>query len=381
MHCRFRRVASLVLIAFLALSARAQKYVAYVGTYTDKTMSKGIYAFSYDAESVRFESLGLAAETKNPSFLAADKNGKFLFAVNELSEYEGQKSGGVSAFRAGDATGKLIFLNEVASRGADPCYIAFDKSGRYLLVANYSGGNVAVFPVRVDGKVGEASGFVQHKGSSVDKERQEGPHAHWIETSPDNHYALAADLGTDELIVHRFDEKSGALTKNDPPGAEVTGGSGPRHAAFSRNGKFVYLLNEMKGTITAFRYEGGKLTEVQTISSLPKDFSDSNDAAELAMHPSGKFLYASNRGEDAITVFRVDQAKGTLDVIEHVPTQGKTPRSFAIDPTGRLLLAANQNSNNIVVFRIDAGTGRLTPTGQKLDVPSPVCVVFVKRNR
>ena len=376
---RFNQVIVALLLGLATLNAQAQKYLMYVGTYTDKTNSKGIYAFRYDAAAGHFEPLGLAAESKNPSFLAGSSDGKFLYAVNELSEFEGKKSGAVSAFRVDASTGKLGFLNEVASRGADPCYIAFDKSGHYLLVANYSGGNVAVFPVDPEGKVKEAAGCAQHAGSGENKERQEGPHAHWIETTADNRYALAADLGSDELIVYRFDEKSGALTANDTPFAKVAGGSGPRHAAFSRDGKFVYLLNEMKGTVIVFRFDRGNLTEVQNISSLPKDFSGNNDAAELVMHPSGKFLYASNRGEDAIVVFRVDQSKGTLEVVEHAPTQGKTPRSFAIDPTGKLLLAANQNSNNIVIFRIDASTGRLTSTGQKLDAASPVCVVFVKR--
>jgi len=373
----FSKVIAASLLGLAALSAQAQSYLMYVGTYTDHTASKGIYAFSYDANAGRFDPLGLAAETKDPSFLAASSDGRFLYAVNELSDFEGKKSGAVSAFRVDPGTGKLAFLNQVASRGADPCYIAFDKSGRYLLVANYSGGNVAALPVDPDGRLREAAGFVQHSGSGANKERQEGPHAHWIETSPDNRFALAADLGLDELIVYHFEPNSGELAANGY--GKVNAGSGPRHAAFSRNGKFIYLLNEMKGTVTVFRFDKGKLNEVQSIESLPRDFSGSNDAAELVMHPSGRFLYASNRGEDAIVVFRVDQKKGTLQVVERSSTQGKTPRSFAIDPDGKLLLAANQNSNNIVVFRIDASTGHLTPTGQKLDAPAPVCVVFVKR--
>lgn len=374
----FNKAVLMLLIGLAALSAQAQKYVMYVGTYTDKTSSKGIYFSKYDSKSGHFDQPALAAESKNPSFLTKSADGRFVYAVNELSDYEGKKSGAVSAFRVDPATGKLAFLNEVASRGADPCYITLDKTGRYLLVANYTGGNVAVFPVDKDGNVKEASGFVQHSGSGVNKERQEGPHAHWIETSADNRFALVADLGLDELIVYRFDADSGKLAANEPEYGKVSEGSGPRHAAFGKNGKFVYLLNEMKGTVDVFRYAGGKLSRVRATDSLPKDFSGSNDAAELVMHPSGRFLYASNRGEDAIVVFRVDQEKGTLQVVERTLTQGKTPRSFAIDPTGKLLLAANQGSNNIVVFRIDQKNGKLAPTGDKLDAPSPVCVVFVK---
>jgi 6-phosphogluconolactonase len=375
----FNKTVLMLVIGLATLSAQAQKYVMYVGTYTDKTSSKGIYSFNYDSKSGHFDHPALAAESKNPSFLAKSADGRFVYAVNELSDYEGKKSGAVSAFRVDPATGKLAFLNEVASRGADPCYITFDKTGRYLLVANYTGGNVAVFPVDKDGNVKEATGFVQHSGSGVNKARQEGPHAHWIETSGDNRFALVADLGLDELIVYRFDETSGNLAVNEPSYGKVSGGSGPRHAMFGKNGKFVYVLNEMKGTVNVFRYDAGKLSAVQTVDSLPEDFSGNNDAAELVMHPSGRFLYASNRGEDAIVVFRVDQEKGTLQVVGRTPTQGKTPRSFAIDPTGKLLLAANQGSDNIVVFRINQTDGKLTSTGETLAAPSPVCVVFVRK--
>jgi len=367
-----------VLIVLLCGSVHAQQYRMYVGTYTDKTASKGIYVFNYDAESGQFMPLGLAAESKNPSFLAASGDGKLVYAVNEVGDYESKSSGGVSAYQVEQTTGKLKFLNEVASRGADPCYIAFDKTGHVLLVANYTGGSVAVFPVQPDGRLKEASGVVQHSGSSGNKERQEGPHAHWIETSPDNHYALAADLGSDELVVYRFDASTGRLSPNTPPFAKVSGGSGPRHATFSPDGKFVYLLSELKSEVAVFRYNGGRLKEIQTVTALPADYSAANDAAEIVMHRSGKFLYTSNRGADSIAVFRVDAKKGTLSLTENTPTQGKTPRNFAIDPTGQLLLVANQESGNIVVFRIDPGTGRLTPMGKKLEAPAPVCIVFLK---
>lgn len=353
-------------------------YLVYLGTYTAKK-SKGIYAYRFDAATGRSTWLGLMAETTNPSFLAVDPNRRFLYAVNEVTNYEGGKSGGVSAFAIDRKTGKLSFLNEVPSRGADPCTVALDKTGKNVLVANYTGGSVAAFPVLADGRLGEASAFVQHTGSSVDRERQEGPHAHMIGLSPDNRFALAADLGLDELLVYRFDPAKGSLELNDPPFAKVHPGAGPRHFVFHPNGRFVYVISEMKSLVTAFSYDaaGGVLHELQTISALPKGFAGVSDCAEIDVHPSGRFLYGSNRGHDSIAVFAIDGAKGTLAPVEHVSTEGKTPRHFAIDPTGAYLFAANQDSDNIVVFHIDPATGRLTPTGQALDAPSPVCVTFV----
>jgi 6-phosphogluconolactonase len=354
------------------------KYLVYVGTYTGKD-SKGIYAYRYDAGTGQLTSMGLAAETSNPSFLAVDRSRRFLYAVNENSNFKGQSSGAVSAFAIDRNSGKLSLLNEVPSRGADPCYVALDKTGKYVLVANYSGGNMAVFPIDENGRLGEASAFVQHTGSSVNRERQEGPHAHWIDLSPDSRFAIAVDLGLDQLLVYRFDPAKGSLTPNNPPFAKVEPGAGPRHFAFHPSGKFGYVINEMQSTITAFSYNAAKgtLRSLQTVSTLPKDFSGNNDTAEIQVHPSGRFLYGSNRGHDSIAVFAIDRRKGTLKPVEYVPTQGKTPRNFAIDPTGSRLFVANQNSGNIVVFRIDAKTGHLTPTGQMLEVPSPVCVTFV----
>jgi len=354
------------------------KYLLFVGTYTEKE-SKGIYAYRFDAVSSELTPLGVAAETTNPSFLAIDPSRRFLFAVNEVQNYKGASSGAVSAFAVDQKTGKLSLLNEVPSRGADPCYIAFDKTGKYALVANYTGGSVAVFPVQSDGHIGEASAFVQHRGSSVNKERQEGPHAHWIETTPDNRFAITVDLGLDELLVYHFDASKGTLTPNDPPYASLDPGSGPRHLAFHPNGKFVYVVNELQSTITAFGYDPSHSTleKLKTVSTLPKGFSGSNDTAEIKVHPSGKFLFASNRGHDSIAVFSIDSHTGALTLVDHFPTQGKTPRNFEIDPTGKLLLVANQDTNNIVVFRIDPNDGRLTPTGQNLHVPSPVCLKFM----
>lgn len=373
-------VAIFVLTTLVATAAQAGKYLFYVGTYTeDGSKSKGIYAYRYDGATGEITALGLAAETTNPSFVAMSPNGKFLYAVNEIGNYKGPNNGGVSAFSIDHATGKLTFLNEVASRGADPCYITVDRTGKFVLVANYTGGSVAVFPVLADGKLGEASGFVQHSGHGPNAERQEGPHAHSIDLSPDNRFAMVDDLGLDEVLVYKFDSAKGTLTPNDPPFTRVNAGAGPRHFVMHPTGKFAYVVAEMGHTVTVFSNDaaGGRLQVLQTISTLPADFKGRNDDAEIAVHPSGKFLYASNRGEDSIVIYAIDGSKGTLTQVGSVPTGGKEPRSFEIDPTGKFLFAENQKSDNVVVFRIDLKTGGLVSTGTVLDVGSPVCLKFV----
>jgi 6-phosphogluconolactonase len=360
------------------LDAKGQ-YIAYVGTYTAKTNSKGIYAFRFDAEKGQLKSIGVAAESADPSFLAVHPNGKFLYAVNEIGNFNGGTGGAVSAFSIDAKTGALKFLNQVPTRGAGPCHLSLDKNGAFVLVANYDGGSIASFPVHDDGTLGTAAGFVQHSGSGPNKERQEGPHAHWIGTSPDDRFALAVDLGLDQVIVYGFDSTKGIFTPMLSGFAKVKPGAGPRHLAFHPNGRFAYVLSEMDSSVTVFSYQEktAALKSLQTISALPKDYSGRKEAAEIAVHPSGKFLYTSNRGHDSIAIFEINPAKGTLTSLGQVLTGGKTPRHFAIDPTGAYLLAENQESNNIVVFKIDAATGSLTPTGQTIDVPSPVCITFV----
>lgn len=369
-------------MAGYAAPAQNGKYLFFVGTYTqDGSTSKGIYAYRYDAASHEITDLGVAAETTNPSFVALSPNGKYLYAVNELQNYKAPNSGGVSAFSVDSATGKLTFLNEVPSRGADPCYITVDRTGKWVLVANYTGGSVAVFPVLADGKIGEAKTFVQHTGHGADPKRQEGPHAHSIDLSPDNRFAYVDDLGLDELLIYKFDAAKGTLTPSDPPYVKLDPGSGPRHFALAPSGKFAYVVSEMKGTVTVFSIDShtGTPKTLQTVSTLPEGFKGDIEDAEIQIHPSDKFLYASNRGDgNSIAVFAIDSAKGTLTPVEYASTQGKTPRSFEIDPTRTLLFAQNQQSNNIVVFKIDQQTGKLTPTGKVLDVPSPVDVKFLE---
>jgi 6-phosphogluconolactonase len=372
--------ASLFSVAAAAAPAAKSKgpELVFVGTYTNKTASKGIYALRFDDRTGKLSLIGVGVESTDPSFLTVDPGGKFLYAVNEVGSNAGSKGGGVSAFVIDHASGKLTLLNQVASGGADPCYLSFDKSGKYLLVANYTGGNVAVFSVGTDGKLGARSAFEQHEGHSVVKDRQEGPHAHWIATSPDNRYALSADLGTDEVLVDKFDATTGTLAPNDPPFAKVEPGAGPRHLAFSPSGKFVYVTNELGSTVTVFAYDAsaGTLDAKQTIGTLPADFNAPNDTAEIAVHPSGKFLYVSNRGRDSIAVFAIDTKTGILTSIGDFLTRGKTPRNFVIDPSGHFLLVANQGTNDIEVFHIDPSSGELAFTGERVEVPAPVDITF-----
>jgi 6-phosphogluconolactonase len=363
-----------------AEAASGSQYLLYVGTYTTKQTSKGIYAFRFDASTGKLTPTGLAAESADPSFVVVHPNGKYLYAVNELANFNGFQAGAVSSFAIDSKTGTLKALNQVSTHGPGPCFISLDKTGAYVLVANYDGGSLATFRIQDDGSLSLMVGFVQHSGSSVDKQRQEGPHAHWIGTSPDNHFALAADLGLDDVMIYHFNADTGLLTPNNPPYAKVEPGSGPRHLAFAANGKFVYVLNEMTTTVTAFSYQpkNASLTSLQTVTTLPKDYSGVKEAAEIAVHPSGKFFYASNRGSaNSITAFAIHPSKGTLTQVGYVSTQGKTPRGFVIDPTGSFLLAANQDSGSIVVFRIDAATGMLSPAGQTAEVSAPVSLAFV----
>jgi 6-phosphogluconolactonase len=360
-----------------AAVAAGRSYMVYVGTYTVRD-SKGIYAYRFQSGRLTpVGATGLVAETPNPSFLAVDPSHRYLYAVNE--SVPGEKNGMVSAFSIDRKTGKLTLLNQVSSGGAGPCAISLDRTGKYVLIANYDSGSVAAFPV-LGGRLGEASAFVQHSGHSINPERQEGPHAHDILPSPDNRFVLAADLGLDQLLVYRFNAAKGSLTANSPPAASVPAGSGPRHFVFDPTGKFVYVVNEMHSTVTVFSYDAkqGNLKELQTVSALRKNTNpESTTAAEIELGPSGRYLYTSNRGEDTITVFAIDPVKHTLTAVQHAPTLGKTPRGFGIDPTGSYLVAGNQDTDNMFVFRINPRTGQLTATGKVVEAPSPVCVIFV----
>ena len=366
----------MLLPAAAAQKARSgREYFVYAGTYT-KTKSKGIYVYRFQPATGKLTALGLAAESVNPSFLAVDPSQRFLYAANET----GEGANSISAFRIDPKAGKLEFLNKVPSRGDMPCHLVVDKTSRMLVVANYGSGSVAAFPIQPDGRLGEASAFSQHEGSSVNPQRQKGPHAHSVVLSPDNKFVLSADLGLDKVFVYRIDPAKGSLTLNNPPSATVKPGSGPRHLAFHPNGKLVYVINEIASTMTAFAYQAaaGTLNEIQTVSTLPADFTGRSSTAEVEVGRSGRFVYGSNRGHDSIAVFAVDAKTGRLTLVETVPAQGKTPRNFALDPTGAYLFAANQNTDNIVQFRVDPKTGRLVPSGEVVsDIGAPVCVLFV----
>lgn len=368
---------SLFVLAFTTATpkpAAGPHYLAFVGTYTNKTGSKGIYAFDFDSASGKLTAKGVAAETPDPSWVVIHPTGKFAYVANEA----GKKSA-ITAFSMDANSAKLTQLNQLAALGEDPCHLSFDKTAKYLFVANYSSGNVVVFPILPDGSLGEHTALVQHHGSGPNEERQGAPHAHWIEASPDNRFVFVSDLGLDEILSYRFDPSKGTLTPNDPPFGKLAPGAGPRHAAFSPDGKFLYVVSELNSTVTAFAYDRatGSLEDLQVVSTLPNDFHARNDTAEITIHPSGKWLFASNRGHDTIAVFAVDPSKGTLRPAGEFPTGGHEPRHFALDPTGSFLLAENQHSNSISIFRIDLATGALTQLSTAEAIPSPVSLAFL----
>jgi 6-phosphogluconolactonase len=360
-------------------TAAEDAMLVYIGTYTGP-QSKGIYVSRFDARTGSLSSPELAAETKNPTFLALHPNRRFLYAVAELSSFGGQPGGAVSAFSIDAKTGRLTLLNQQSSCGAGPCHLTLDSKGKCILAANYGSGSIAALPVESDGKLAEASAFIQHEGSSINPQRQTGPHAHFIMADPANRFALTCDLGLDKVLVYRLDPGKASLAPNDPPSVSIKAGSGPRHLAFHPNGRFVYLINEMGSTLTAMGYDSkrGALEELQTVSTLPENFHGASTGAEVQVHPSGRFVYASNRGHDSIAVFAMDAKSGKLTPVEHQATGGRTPRHFAFDPSGQWLLAENQGSDNIVVFGVDSKSGRLMPNGQTIEVSAPVCVQFVR---
>jgi len=382
-------VAAALLPAQTTEKTSAKKnYLAFVGTYTTKTASKGVYSFHFDAATGKMSSVILAAETKDPSWVVVHPNRKFLYAANEAG-----KESMISAFAIEPKSGKLTLIKQLPALGEDPCYLSFDRTGKFLLTANYTSGDNAAFEILPDGTPGGHAEPLIH-GMPLDtgtlgpnKERQEAPHAHWIQPSLDGHLVYVSDLGLDSILVYRFNPGAWKYGKPVlswiPSGngfdraAVLAPGTGPRHAAFSRDGKFFYVLGELKSTVTVFARHGESFHSVQTVPMLPAGFSGRNDAAEIEIHPNGKFLYASNRGLDSIVVYAIDKASGTLTNAANVPTGGKEPRHFVIDPTGQFLLAENQLSDTIVEFRVDPSTGKLTPTGETLQAPSPVCITFL----
>jgi 6-phosphogluconolactonase len=375
-------VFSFVLLSFVLASngqAADQKTPLYVGTYTGPQSSQGIYRLELDTSTGQLSKPVAVGEAVNPSFLALAPDERHLYAVSEVAQLDGQKTGGVTAFSIDASSGRLTRLNQQPCGGAGPCHLVVDKLGKCVLVANYGGGSAAVLPIESDGRLGAMSCFVQHTGSSVDKSRQAGPHAHSINLDAANRFAFVADLGLDKVLVYKFDPTEGKLTPNSPPAADCPPGSGPRHFAFPPDGRHAYVIHEMTSTVGAFRYnpDAGVLDPQQLISTLPADFQGSNTTAEVQVHPSGKFLYGSNRGHNSIAVFKIFQT-GKLELVGHQREGIKTPRNFGIDPSGQFLIVANQDGHSLIAFRIDPESGELQPTGSVVEIRSPVCVKFVR---
>ncbi len=361
----------------LAVTLQAEKFRVFVGTYTGPR-SEGIYAFQFDTDTGAVQPLGLAAPSVHPSFLALSPDQRFLYAVNETGKWKDQAGGYLTSFAIPAQGVALKELNQQSSGGDSPCHVTVDPSGKVVLAANYGGGSVVALRRQPDGTLTPASSLIQHTGSSVNPQRQQEPHAHSVNVSADGRFAYVADLGVDQVLVYRLDPAQGTLIPNEPAAVKLAPGSGPRHFAWAPDGTYAWVINELLSTLTTFSVDPvtGALTEVQTVSTLPADFSGSNSTAQVCVHPNGKFVYGSNRGDNSIVVLAVGPV-GKLSWVERVSTQGKTPRNFNLDPTGRFLWAANQDSDSIVVFRVDPQSGRLTPSGTTLSVGSPVCVVFV----
>lgn len=345
------------------------RLLLYAGTYT-KAGAPGIYRYRLDPATGELAYLENVAAGANPSFLAFHPNGQVLYAVNELD------AGLVSAFALDARSGQLALLNRQSSHGSAPCHLTTDRQGKFLLVANYGSGSLSVYRLEADGRIGETVQTVQHQGQSVNRTRQEGPHAHFVTVTANNRFALCCDLGIDKVLVYRLDADSGRLTLSSE--AALKPGVGPRHLAFDPTERYAYVINELDSTMTVFAYtaETGSLTELQTLSTLPEDADGENSTAEVWVHPSGQFVYGSNRGHDSIVIYAVEEATGKLALVGHTSTQGKTPRSFIIAPSGTLLLAANQDSNSITTFRLDPETGRLSDLAMSVELPQPVCLVF-----
>jgi 6-phosphogluconolactonase len=365
----------------LSSHASAETLLVYFGTYTG-AKSQGIYVAEFDPEKGTLTPARLAAKTKNPTFLAVNDKTHILYAANEIADFGGTNSGAVSAFKIDVQSGSLTLLHEQPSGGSGPCHLAVARNGSCVVVANYGSGSVAVLPLDTDGRLGPPSCSVQHHGSSTNPRRQEGPHAHFVTWTPDDQRVLACDLGLDKVMVYQL---SGTLSlrPNDPASFQLEPGSGPRHVAFDPSGRFVFILNELSSTLTACRYDSktGVIVKKETVSTLPKTFSGVNTCAEVQVHPSGKTLYASNRGHNSIVVFGVDPVTGLVSVLQNISTEGKTPRHFALDPTGHWLLAENQDSDSVVTFAVDERTGKLTDTGRSESIGAPVCAVFVSKKK
>jgi len=356
------------------LLSNAQKNYLLIGTYTDGK-SQGIYVYHFNSTTGDFDSVSMI-KTSNPSFLAISPDQKFVYAVNEDAN---KGSGGeIAAYAFDKQTGRLSFIDQQLSGGDHPCYVSVDKTGKWVAAANYTSGTLAILPVTKNGGVDSATTIIQHDGYSVNTERQKGPHVHSAVFSKDNKYLFAADLGIDKVMIYAFDEKRGNLTDTDPGFIMTEAGAGPRHFTFDPDNKYFYLIEELTGTISGYRYTKGRFELLQNVSALPPDYMGPVGSADIHTSPDGKFLYASNRGEsNTIGIFKINPKTGSLSLVGHQSTLGKTPRNFNFDPSGNFLLAANQNSDEIVIFKTDKKTGLLTDTGKRIKVGKPVCIKWI----
>ena len=376
----FFRITTLIAIAFATTldqtSAAPTRALVCFGSYSTPD-KESVHLFQLNLQDGSLKKLNAVDGLSNPSFLKIHPNGKYLYTVNEVSTFDGKKSGGVTAFALDVNGGKLNKINQQPSGDTGPCHLTVDATGKYVLVAHYGGGSTSVLPIKIDGSVGAVVSQIKHTGSSVHS-RQKAPHAHAVHVGPNNKFAFAPDLGIDKVLVFSFDEKTGAIAETKFDGAKLEPGSGPRHFGFHPDGKFAYVINEIKQTVTALRYKAtrGRLRTLHTLSTVPHPV-DGNSTAEVLVHPTGQFLYGSNRGHNSIAMFRINEKNGKLTALGHEPTRGSTPRNFGIDPTGQFLLAANQQSDNVVVFRINQDTGKLKFTGNEIKLSKPVCVRMI----
>jgi len=363
--------------------------LVYVGTYSEPILfgtgqvvqgkGKGIYSFRLDPATGQLTPHGLTENVRNPSYLCFDKARRYLYAVNELKEFEGQFGGGISAFRIDQETGALTHLNSKPSRGGDPCHIAVDRTGHFVFVANFASGSFIGYRIEADGSLGDETAFVQHEGSSVDPRRQAGPHSHAIEFDLSGRFIYVPELGLDRVMIYALDKETGAVRPAQQPWIEVSPGAGPRQLVVHPKGGFAYLINELNSTMSAYRLDPdtGALSELQTLSTLPYGFAGATSCAEVQITPDGRFLYGSNRGHDSLAIFSIDASTGRMSPIGHESTRGRIPRNFEVGPTGTFVIAANQDTDNLVPFRLDPRTGKLTPAGEAVEAPTPICVRFV----
>ena len=375
------RFQKLVFLLALTVPAAAETLI-YLGTYTGGE-SKGIYRSALDEGSGELSDPVLAAELENPSFLVVSPDQNYLFAVSENEKFKGDEGGGVSSFAISE-DGGLTLINQVNSGGGAPCHISIDPEGKCLLVANYMGGSTSSYQITVDGKIVSpaAEGFIQHEGQGAQLPRQASPHAHSVNVDPSSKRAYVADLGLDKVLIYKLDAAAGTIVPNDPPFLKLPDATGPRHFSFHPSGKWAYTNLEMSLQVAALGHdpETGALNVLEIESTVPDGTGrKGNSTAECLVHPTGKWVYVSNRGHDSIAAFAIDQKTGKLDFIEREFTQGKTPRNFGIDPSGKFLIAGNQGSGNVVVLKINQDTGSLNPTGHEIELPAAVCIRFLRR--